>query len=421
MLKQEDNERLVRVGSGMPMGELLRRYWHPALMSRELVEPDGAPVRVRLLCEDLIAFRDTDGRVGLVDAYCAHRRAPLFYGRNEACGIRCVYHGWKFDVSGNCVDLPSEPADSPMREKVKLKSYPTYEKAGVIWVYMGPAEHTPPLPDFEWMRAPETHRFVSKSLHECNYLQALEGGLDSAHVTFLHNERLDRVNPVTHDGAPKLDVYPTDYGYTYTSDRKMSDDSRYLRVYHYIMPVQQMRGDTTPRGVFDEVPKFDGHFWVPIDDEHTWTWNWMYGYDQNAVITPELAMKSEKRAGRGEDDFIPGTLALKRNRSNDHLIDRQRQKTTSFTGVTGIATQDMAITEGMGPIVDRTREYLGTTDKAVIAMRKMLLDATYAVERGEAPPGLDPEKHRNIRPVDRVIPGNADLREALAEELVAKW
>lgn len=421
MLSHEDNERLVRVGPGTPMGNLLRCYWHPALMSRELEEPDGAPVRVRLLCEDLVAFRDTEGKVGLVDAYCAHRRAPLFYGRNEECGIRCVYHGWKFDVSGNCVDLPSEPADSPMRAKVKIKSYPTYEKAGVIWVYMGPAEHAPPLPDFEWMRAPETHRFVSKSLQSCNFIQALEGGLDAAHVSFLHNERIDRVNSVTHDGAPQLDVYPTEYGYTYTAIRMVSDDSRYVRVYRYIMPVQQMRSDTTPRGVFDEVPKIDGHFWVPIDDEHTWTWNWMFGYDEAAVITPELAYACEKRAGRGDDDFVPGTFALKRNTSNDHLIDRQRQKTKSFTGVTGIATQDMAITEGMGPIVDRTQEHLGTSDKALIAMRKMLLNATYAVERGEVPPGIEPETHRDIRPIDRIIPANADWRETLAEELVAKW
>ncbi len=421
MLSHEDNERLVRVGPGTPMGNLLRCYWHPALMSRELEAPDGAPVRVRLLCEDLIAFRDTEGKVGLVDAYCAHRRAPLFYGRNEECGIRCVYHGWKYDVSGNCVDLPSEPADSPMRAKVKIKSYPTYEKAGVIWVYMGPAEHQPPLPDFEWMRAPETHRFVSKSIQKCNYLQALEGGFDAAHVTFLHNERLGQTNRVTHDGAPQLDVYPTDYGYTYTAIRRMNDESRYVRVYQYIMPVQQMRSDTTPRGVYDEVQKIDGHFWVPIDDEQTWTWNWIYGYDQNAPITSNIAATVETRSGRGEEDFIPGTFLLKRNVSNDHLIDRQRQKNTSFTGIAGIATQDMAITEGMGPIVDRSREYLGTTDKAIIAMRKMLLSAIHAVERGETPPGIDPEKHRNVRPVDRAIPADVDWRNALAEELIAKW
>lgn len=420
MLSHEDNERLVRVGPGTPMGNLLRRYWHPALMSNEL-KSDGEPVRVRLLCEDLVAFRDSDGRVGLVDAYCAHRRAPLFYGRNEECGIRCVYHGWKFDVDGNCVDLPTEAADSPMRAKVRLKSYPARESAGVVWVYMGPAQLTPPLPDFEWMRAPETHRFVSRSIQACNYLQALEGGLDAAHVTFLHNERLGQRNSVTFDGAPQIDVYPTDYGYSYTAIRKMSDDLRYVRVYQYIMPFQQMRSDTTPRGVYDAVPKIDGHFWVPIDDGETWTWNWIYGYDQNAPITPEVAKDVEERSGRAPDDFIPGTLRLKRNVSNDHLIDRERQRTRSFTGIPGIATQDMAITEGMGPIVDRSREYLGTTDKAIIAMRKMLLNATYAVERGETPPGVDPEKHRSVRPVDRRLPANVDWREALADELVAKW
>ena len=168
MLKTEDNERLTRVGPGNPMGVLLRRYWHPALLSSEIPERDGPPVRVRLLGEDLIAFRDTQDRIGMIDAYCAHRRAPLFYGRNEECGIRCVYHGWKFDVEGNCVDLPSLPADSPVKAKVHIKSYPAIDKAGVIWVYMGPADQEPPLPDYEWMRALPTHRHVAK-----NYRRAI--------------------------------------------------------------------------------------------------------------------------------------------------------------------------------------------------------------------------------------------------------
>ena len=171
MLSREDNERAVRVGPGTPAGELFRRYWQPALLSWELDRTDGAPLRVRLLGEDLIAFRDTENRVGLVDAYCPHRRAPMFYGRNEECGLRCVYHGWKFDVDGNCVDLPSEAADSPMKSKSKIKSYPTVEKGGVIWAYMGPAEKMPAPPNYEWTRAPETHRHVSKTYEACNYLQ----------------------------------------------------------------------------------------------------------------------------------------------------------------------------------------------------------------------------------------------------------
>jgi len=175
MLKREDNERLVRVGPGTVGGEFMRRYWQPAVLSSELPEPDGPPVRVRLLAEDLIAFRDTAGTVALVDAYCPHRRAPLFYGRNEECGLRCVYHGWKFDRAGNCVDMPSEPPGTPLQAKVKLRAYPTCERGGVVWTYMGPEDKRPPEPDFEWLRAPPTHQFVSKTFEHCKYLQAMEG------------------------------------------------------------------------------------------------------------------------------------------------------------------------------------------------------------------------------------------------------
>ena len=357
------------------MGELLRRYWQPALLSWELDEKDGAPLRVRLLCEDLTAFRDTKGDIGLIDAFCPHRRAPLFYGRNEECGLRCVYHGWKFDTDGNCVDLPAEPADSQMREKVKIKHYPTMEKAGVIWAYMGPPAHMPPPPDYEWMRAPSTHRFVSKYYQECSYLQGLEGGLDTAHSTYLHNNVIGNKRTMRNsDGAPRIEILPAEYGYSYVSTRMLDDDMRYIRAYQYIMPFQQMRGDITgDDGQRNKVPIIVGHFWMPIDDYQTHTWNWIYGYDETAPITPEFAAADEKRAGRGPDDFIPGTFKPKRNLSNDHMIDRELQKTTTFTGITGVGTQDSAVQEAMGPIVDRSKEYLGTSDKAVIAMRKMLL------------------------------------------------
>ncbi|MGH7091287.1 MAG: Rieske 2Fe-2S domain-containing protein, partial [Stellaceae bacterium] len=181
MITREQNERLVRVGRGTPCGELFRRYWQPACISTELPEPDCAPVRVRLLGENLVAFRDTSGKLGLIDAYCPHRRAPLFFGRNEEHGLRCVYHGWKFAVRGHCVDLPSEPQGSPMQAEVRAKCYPTHEQAGIVWAYLGPENAMPAPPDYEWMRAPDTHRYVSKTYEQCNYLQALEGGLDTAH------------------------------------------------------------------------------------------------------------------------------------------------------------------------------------------------------------------------------------------------
>ncbi len=187
MLTPQENDRVTRTGPGTPMGTVFRSYWLPFAMSTELAEPDGAPIRVKILHEDLIAFRGTDGKVGLVSAFCPHRRAPMFFGRNEECGLRCVYHGWKFDASGACVDMPSEPPDSLFKTKVTIEAYPTWEAGGVLWTYMGPREKQPPFPDYEWMRAPETHRHVSNTFEEANWLQALEGGLDTAHSSFLHN------------------------------------------------------------------------------------------------------------------------------------------------------------------------------------------------------------------------------------------
>jgi phenylpropionate dioxygenase-like ring-hydroxylating dioxygenase large terminal subunit len=422
MLKPEDNERLVRIGAGTPMGALLRRYWQPALLSWELAENDGAPVRVTLLGEELVAFRDSDGRIGLIDAYCPHRRAPLFYGRNEARGLRCVYHGWKFNVDGQCVDLPNVAENARIRGNVRIKSYPTYEKGGVIWAYMGPPERKPAVPDFEWMRAPQTHRNVTKNYQANNYLQSLEGGLDTSHSSFLHNETIGDSRSVRNiDGAPRLEVFPTDYGYSYVSFRRISDSEQYVRVYQYVMPFQQIRGDISDAfGQRKEMAKVDGHFWVPIDDYQTFTWNFIYGADASAAMSDDFKETEEQRTGRGKDDFIPGTFRLKRNLGNDHMIDRELQKRT-FTGITGIATQDIALQEGMGPIVDRSKELLVGSDAAIVTMRKMLLDATRAVERGEDPPGLDPASTRHVRGHDSVIPIGADWRHALAAELAAKW
>jgi phthalate 4,5-dioxygenase len=423
VLNHKDNERLVRVARGTPMGELLRRYWLPAALATELPEPDGAPLRVRLLAEDLLAFRDTSGRVGLVDAFCAHRRAPLFFGRNEACGLRCVYHGWKFDVEGRCVDMPSEPAGSPMKDDVKLLAYPTVERGGVVWAYLGPRADMPAPPDYEWVRAPATHRHVSKTFESANFLQALEGGLDTAHSSFLHNNDLS--NPAqlrVRDGAPRIDVEVTDFGYSYISTRKSGADGNYVRVYHYVMPVQQMRASTMAySGGRANVPKLDGHIWVPCDDEHTHVYNWALGYDETVPLPPDFIAAWESHTGRGKDDLIPGTFRLKRNRDNDFLVDREAQRTRTFTGIKGLNTQDIALQEGMGPIVDRGQENLGTTDRAIVTMRRLLLEATRAVERGERPKGVDPATYRGVRPHDTMVPPNADWREVFAPELKAKW
>jgi len=424
MLKPEDNVRITRVGAGTPMGELQRRYWLPAALSSELPDNDGAPVRVRLLGEDLVAFRDTEGKVALMDAYCPHRRAPMFFGRNEECGLRCVYHGWKFDRNGECVDMPSEPADSLFKSKVRIASYPTWEGGGLVWTYMGPAEHQPPVPDYELTRAPATHRQTSKTYEECNWLQALEGGLDTSHSSFAHNLDIhDKSYLRSQDTAPRIEVYKTPYGYTYAGIRSLPGKD-YVRAYHYVMPAQQMRGRVTSRkgDHIDEHPTINGHIWVPIDDEHCWVYNWMYSYTPDIPVTHEYATMLEAQYGRGEDDLIPGTFQLKRNRSNDYLIDRELQKNKTFTGITGVNTQDMALQEGMGPIVDRSKEHLGTSDRAIIAMRQLLLEAMNDLEAGKTPiRGTDPTTYSRVRAVDLAIAPTPDWREALKDELVAKF
>jgi phthalate 4,5-dioxygenase oxygenase subunit len=421
-MRPDDNERLVRVSRGTPAGELFRRYWQPALLSSELPRPDCPPVRVRLLSEDLIAFRDTDGDVGLVDAFCPHRRAPLFFGRNEECGIRCAYHGWKFDRSGNCVDMPSEPPGTPLKAAAKLPAYSVFEAGGLVWAYMGPKETMPPRPDYEWLRAPETHRYVSKTYEDCNYLQALEGGLDTAHVSFLHRD--DR-NPVTAlsalDTAPTLEVNPTDYGYYYVSQRRIAPGRNYVRLYQYIMPAQQMRPSVvSASGNKQQVPTIDGHVWVPIDDERTNVYNFIYSYDENSPLTEDFVREEEAFFGRAEDDFIPGSFRLKRNSGNDYLIDRDLQRRGNFSGIVGANTQDYALQEGMGKIVDRSKEFLGSTDRAIVVMRRLMLEATRAVEAGRCPPGVDPSEHRGVRAYDDILPPNFD-KKALLAEAAARW
>ncbi|MFZ9501880.1 MAG: Rieske 2Fe-2S domain-containing protein [Beijerinckiaceae bacterium] len=423
MLKPEDNEKITRVGPGTPGGEMFRRFWVPACLSSEAPEKDGPPVRVRLLGEDLIAFRDSNGDVGLIDAYCPHRRAPMFFGRNEECGMRCVYHGWKFDRHGDCVDMPSEPAGTPLQARVKIKAYPCVERGGVVWTYMGPKDKQPAPPDYEWTRAPASHRHVSKTFEECNYLQAMEGGLDTAHSSFAHNNNLGDKNEMRlRDRSPRLDVERTDYGYYYTSHRNLGDGRAYIRIYHFAMPFQQFRGGIHMfSGKRREYPELNGHIWVPIDDVTTYVYNWACAYDEDAKFSEENVIERETFYGRGPDDMIPGTFRLKANKSNDYFIDRAVQKTQTYTGIKGINTQDFALQEGMGQIVDRSLEHLGTSDKAIVAMRRIMLEAIQDVAEGKPPRGLDPATHRGIRPYDGFMKVEEDWRDVFGKELVAKW
>lgn len=422
MLTKSENERLTRVGPGTPMGALLRRYWIPGLLSADLDKPDGAPVRVRLLGEDLVAFRDTDGIVGLVGAYCPHRLAPMYFGRNEKNGLRCVYHGWKFDRTGRCVHLPTEPPESTYKDRIQLDAYPTHEAGGIVWVYMGPEKLQPPKPDWELTRAPISHSFVSRNLQDCNWLQALEGGLDSAHAMIMHNgdvgdlawiEDYDRL-------VPKLEVNPTEYGFTYTASRN-AGDKRWLRLYQYFMPFTQMRGRVAPLrgGATPEIPTMCGHMWVPADDETTHSFNFIYSANPAIPLTHEFAMQNEIDDGRGPDDLLPD-FRLKKNLTNDYLLDRNRQRGGNFTGIEGINTQDVAIQEGMGKIVDRSREHLGSTDRAIIQMRRMLLEAIRTMEAGETPKGVDTSSYSRARAIDLIVDVE-DAQRALLRESVSRY
>ena len=387
MLSKEDNELLTRVGPGTPMGNTMRRYWIPALLSREVAEPDGPPVRVRLLGEDLIAFRDTRGRVGLLDELCPHRRASLYFGRNEECGLRCVYHGWKFDVTGACVDMMNEPEEYDFKHKVRTTAYPTCELGGIVWAYLGPAEYTPPIPSFAWAHAPEAHRHVTKVVEECNWLQGLEGGIDTSHAPIMH--RLLREDakaggfkpsdPFVRGKPPRPEVDVTDYRFRYAGIRVLDESRIHVRTYQFIMPFHQIRP-----GRETEAATNAGHAWVPMDDENTKVFNWTYC--PRRPLSEEA--KLERALGNGPLHVDPVTFRSKANRTNNYLLDREMQRRDNFTGIDGINVQDRAIQESMGRIVDRSKEHLGPADKAIIQARKLLLKAVKTVQVGGAPDGV---------------------------------
>ncbi|MBV8087312.1 MAG: Rieske 2Fe-2S domain-containing protein [Chloroflexi bacterium] len=427
MLSVEDNDLVCRTGPGTPMGKLFREYWLPACLSSELPAPDCEPVRILLLSEKLIAFRDTQGRPGLIQNHCPHRGASLFFGRNEEAGLRCVYHGWKFDVSGQCVDMPNEPAESNFKNKVKATAYPCREVGGVIWTYMGPAHKEPPAPNYVWLRAPAGYMHISKTYEACNFVQAIEGGVDTSHSSFLHRS-MDRPENMAEyqryrreSTAPRLEVLNTDYGYAYAGIRPVDDGKdNYVRVYHFIMPFQQLRsnaGGRTGRATMA------GHLWVPIDDEHTWVYNYMCARTlDEPPYTREQIDSAEFAAGRGPQDLIPGTYKLIRNQANDWMIDREAMRAKrSYTGIERLNTQDFAVQESMGPIYARSSEHLGSADLAVIAMRKLLLDAAQAMQDGNDPLGADGGASSTVRPTEAVLPAGVHWEKELAAEMVAVW
>ena len=368
MLSKRDNELITRVGPGTPMGELMRRYWMPAMLSEELPEPDCAPVRLRLLGEDLVAYRATSGRVGVLDAYCPHRNANLFWGRNEQEGLRCVYHGWKFDADGTCVDMPNEPTRSNFASKIQQTAYPAVDKGGFIWVYMGPSELQPQVPNFDWLNVPSEFRFAHKRLQDCNWLQNLEGEVDSSHAPFLHGS----VGPggvQPYNGNPDLQpvfqTLETDFGVAIAARREAGPDEYYWRITPYMLPFYTI----VPRA------RETNYIWtaaVPIDDLTTFGMTVIWSPDHAVQRTPIVE--------------VDETFRAKQNRANDYLIDRELQKTSSFTGIRGVRVQDMAVQEDQrGPLSDRTREHLGASDLGVIATRRMLLKQLKALHKGQEP------------------------------------
>jgi phthalate 4,5-dioxygenase len=381
MLSKEENALVTQVGPGTPMGELFRRFWLPVLLSGELLERDGPPIRTRILGEDLVVFRDSLGQVGLIDAHCPHRGAGLFFGRNEEAGLRCVYHGWKFDVTGACVDMPSEPVESNFKHKVKATAYPTREWGGLIWVYMGPSERIPELPQLEWARVPAEQRTVNRVLVESSWLQMLEGDIDTSHSMFLHSamdpalKQTSRRLDLTNDRSPRLSVQQTDYGLAYGGRYDTVDGRFDWRVTQWLMPCYTL--------IANKSWPVLGRAAVPIDDEHTSVISVRYDAEGGARLTPDQGWSRTKY--QLPDGAVIDVARQEANQSNDYLIDRDFQRTRNYTGITRIFDQDRAVTESMGPIVDRSKEHLGTSDLAIIGMRRRLLSMLQDLQQGIEP------------------------------------
>lgn len=419
MLTQDRNTLVTETGPGTPMGNLFRRYWIPFLHAAEVAEPECAPVRVKLLSERLIAFRDSGGRLGLIEEFCAHRRVSLWFGRNEEGGIRCPYHGWKYDVAGNCLEIPSEPEDSTFCSEISLTSYPCVERGGIVWTYMGPPEHQPQPPAFEWTTVPESQRFHSKRLEECNYLQALEGGIDSSHVGWLHRGEL-RSDPLHHgskgsdyhiaDKEPKFEVRESAGGLNIGVRRNAEDDQYYWRITPWIMPWYTI---VPPYG---DNP-LHGHAWVPIDDENCFAWTFSY-HPTRPLNELELGVMHKGGSLHVRQD--PETFRPVANRDNDYLMDRDAQKAGSaFSGVKGIALQDASLQESMGPVADRSRENLVMTDKAITLARRLLRKAALDLEKEIQPPGLETDSQA-VRSASFLLPRDIPFDEAPGEPMKIK-
>ncbi|HEY3633159.1 MAG TPA: Rieske 2Fe-2S domain-containing protein [Jatrophihabitantaceae bacterium] len=419
MLRQELNELLTQTGPGTPMGELFRQYWIPALLAEELPENGCPPVRVKLLSERMVAIRDSEGRYGLLDEFCAHRGASLWFGNNEDGGLRCAYHGWKYDVTGQCLDVPSEPENSTFSNKVQLTAYPLIKVGDILWTHLGDPARRPAPPEFEFVHVPSEQTYTSKRWQECNWLQALEGGIDSSHVSWLHSAGL-RNDPLFKgskgneynlaDMRPFFEVVDSEGGLFVGVRRNAEAGQYYWRITPWVMPSFTMVPPRADHPVH-------GHLWVPIDDENCWVYT--FDYAATRALTPDelQAMKD----GHGvHNEYEPGTYRPLQNRDNDYLMDRDAQRRgDTFSGIKGIAMQDASLQESMGPIVDRTKERLVSADSGIIKARRKLMRAALALrDEGVAPPGVDPAHHR-VRSAAIVLPQQDSFLDACRDAVAA--
>jgi len=422
MTTRAESEILTKVGASTPVGDMMREYWIPAALSSEL-KAGADPIRLMLLGEKLIAFRDSGGRVGIFDHRCPHRCASLFFGRNEDKGLRCAYHGWKFDVDGNCLDMPNVPPHHAFPQKIKAKSYRVFERNGLIWTYMGKRETPPPLPSFEPILLPEEATNVFFVQRECNWLQALEGDIDTSHFGFLHvggvnadavEDNLGRYAIINR--APEYHVADTDWGTMYAAYRPADAASVYWRFAHFLFPFWTM----PPDGLFRD--HIIARAWVPMDDTHT-----MFVHVSWKKNTPGVRKLKDGSpipgAGMGRttlpnDTGWYGRWRLAANADNDYKIDRELQRSGSYSGIDGIHLQDQAMTESMGPIVDHTLEHLAVSDLMIGRTRRRIIQAARAAAEGITPPGVDhPEVYHGARGGDFVASPSIGWLEAYAAEM----
>jgi phthalate 4,5-dioxygenase oxygenase subunit len=423
------NETLTRVGPGTPMGKLMREFWIPACLPEELVM-DAPPIRLMLLGEKLIAFRDSTGRVGVMDHRCPHRCASMFFGRNEESGIRCAYHGWKFDVTGQCVDMPNIPADQQFKAKVKARAYRTAEHGGLVWAYMGEREEPPPLPNLEVFSLPAEQRLITVHQRDCNWLQSLEGDIDTSHFGFLHVGAVEPDDVADDsmyrwgllDRAPRYHVRETDWGTMYAAYRPAGPAKTFYRFAHFVFPCFAM----VPDGEFDNM--IQSTLSVPLDDTHTMTY--VLGWTKRKQALRTLKDGSWIAGAQVDRTYLPrtndwfGRWRLASNKTNDYLIDRDEQSSgRSFTGIQGISQQDQAIVESMGGdvdgVVDRSFEHLAISDRMIALTRRRLLAAVRAHEADGSLPKIcaSPEVMRTARGGSFIVGDDVDWLEAYNAQL----